>query len=131
MCQIVASDGQPLISGNWKMHHNHFEAIEAVQKLVYALNSEDYKHTAVSVHPPFTDLRSVQIVLLLDDIPLALGAQDCHTEDIGAFTGEVSAMMLSKLDVTYVIVGHSERRAFHGEPMKSSTRRPVRCCATK
>ncbi len=106
---------KPLISGNWKMHHNHFEAIQTIQKLAYALRSDDYRHVEVSVHPPFTDLRSVQTVLQADDIPVALGAQNCHSEDSGAFTGEVSAAMLAKLDVSYVIVGHSERRALFGE----------------
>ena len=110
-----AAGRMPLISGNWKMNHNHFEAIQTIQKLAYALNRDDYRHVDVSVHPPFTDLRSVQTVLQADDIPIALGAQDCHTDDAGAFTGEVSAAMLAKLDVAYVIVGHSERRGLFGE----------------
>ena len=110
-----AEGRMPLISGNWKMNHNHFEAIQAIQKLAYALNREDYRQVDVSVHPPFTDLRSVQTVLQADDIPIALGAQDCHPSDAGAFTGEVSAAMLAKLDVAYVIVGHSERRGLFGE----------------
>ena len=110
-----AGGRRPLMSGNWKMNHNHFEAIQTIQKLAYALNRDDYRHVEVSVHPPFTDLRSVQTVLQADDIPIALGAQDCHPEDAGAFTGEVSAAMLAKLDVSYVIVGHSERRALFGE----------------
>ena len=105
----------PLISGNWKMHHDHFEAIRTVQKLAYALSSDDYEEVEVSVHPPFTDLRSVQTVLQADDIPIALGAQNCHFEEKGAFTGEVSCPMLAKLDVSYVIVGHSERRELFGE----------------
>ncbi len=104
-----------LISGNWKMNHNHFEAIQTVQRLAYALRSDDYRHVEVSVHPPFTDLRSVQTVLEADGVPIALGAQNCHSEDSGAFTGEVSAAMLAKLNVSYVIVGHSERRALFGE----------------
>ena len=110
-----AAGRMPLISGNWKMNHNHFEAIQTIQKLAYALNTGDYEQVDVSVHPPFTDLRSVQTVLQADDIPIALGAQDCHTSDAGAFTGEVSAAMLAKLDVAYVIVGHSERRGLFGE----------------
>ena len=91
-----AGGRKPLISGNWKMNHNHFEAIRTIQQLAYALRSDDYRHVEVSVHPPFTDLRSVQTVLQADDIPIALGAQDCHSEDAGAFTGEVSAAMLAK-----------------------------------
>jgi len=106
---------KPLISGNWKMHHNHFEAIQTVQKLSYALSKDDYQVVDVSVHPPFTDLRSVQTVLEADNIPIALGAQHCHWEDKGAFTGEVAPGMLAKLNVKYVIAGHSERRELFGE----------------
>lgn len=114
---------RPLISGNWKMHLNHFEAIALVQKLSYALADADYAAVDVCVHPPFTDLRSVQTVLDIDDIPVALGAQDCHHEDAGAFTGEVSPAMLAKLQVRYVIVGHSERRALCGETDESVNRK--------
>lgn len=106
---------KPLISGNWKMHHNHFEAIQTVQKLSYALSRDDYEAVDVSIHPPFTDLRSVQTVLEADNIPVSLGAQHCHWEDKGAFTGEVSPAMLAKLNVKYVIAGHSERRELFGE----------------
>ena len=105
----------PLISGNWKMHLNHFEAIQQVQKLSYLVTAEDLERVEVSIHPPFTDLRSVQTVLESDDIAMALGAQNCHFETSGAFTGEVSAPMLAKLHVRYVIVGHSERRTLFGE----------------
>ena len=106
---------KPLISGNWKMHHNHFEAIQMVQKLSYILRKDDYEAVDVSVHPPFTDIRSVQTTLESDDIPIALGAQHCHWEESGAFTGEVSPAMLAKLNVRYVIAGHSERRDLFGE----------------
>ena len=105
----------PLISGNWKMHLNHFEAIQTVQKLSYLLTKEDTQRVEVSVHPPFTDLRSVQTTIESDRIPVRLGAQHCHWEAQGAFTGEVSPAMLVKLNVAYVIVGHSERRELFGE----------------
>ncbi len=110
-----AGPRKPLISGNWKMHHNHFEAIQLVQKLSYAISKDDYERVDVSVHPPFTDLRSVQTVLDADKIPILLGAQHCHFEEKGAFTGEVSPGMLEKLNVKLVIVGHSERREVFGE----------------
>ena len=105
---------KPLISGNWKMNLNHFEAIQTVQKLAYLVAKDDLATAEVSIHPPFTDIRSVQTVLDSDKIGFALGAQHCHFDDKGAFTGEVSAVFLSKLNVRYVIVGHSERRElFH------------------
>jgi triosephosphate isomerase len=106
---------KPLISGNWKMFHNHLEALQTVQKLSYQLTQNDYAATDVSVHPPFTDLRTVQVCFESDHIPIALGAQNCHWETQGAFTGEVSPAFLAKLDVRYVIVGHSERRELFGE----------------
>jgi len=101
---------RPLISANWKMNHNHFEAIQTVQKLAYLVTKDDLEHVDVSIHPPFTDIRSVQTVIDADKLVFAVGAQNCHWEDKGAFTGEVSPLFLAKLNVQYVIVGHSERR---------------------
>ena len=106
---------KPLISGNWKMNLNHFEAIQCVQKLSYLITKDDYAAVDVSVHPPFTDIRSVQTVLDADELPMQLGAQHCHWEEKGAYTGEVAPAFLSKLNVKYVIVGHSERRELFGE----------------
>jgi triosephosphate isomerase len=97
------------------MHMNHFDAIQFMQKLSYLLGKDAYRDVDVSVHPPFTDLRSVQTVLAADKIPIALGAQHCYWEEKGAFTGEISPAFLAKLDVQYVICGHSERRELFGE----------------
>lgn len=129
----MADVRKPLISGNWKMHHNHFEAIQTVQKLSYLLDKADYAQVDVSVHPPFTDLRSVQTVIESDDVPVSLGAQHCHFEDKGAFTGEVSPTMLAKLNVAYVIAGHSERRELFGETdemVNAKVRAILRCGMT-
>ena len=106
---------RPLISGNWKMNLNHFEAIQILQKLAYLVGKDDFDSVDVSVHPPFTDIRSVQTLIEGDDLRFLLGAQHCHFEDKGAFTGEISPIFLSKLTVKYIICGHSERREVFGE----------------
>ncbi len=106
---------KPLIAGNWKMHANHLEAIQMVQKLHYRLDGGDYERVDVVVAPPATALRSVQTVIEADHMRILLGAQNVHWEEEGAFTGEVSAPMLAKLNVRYVIVGHSERRQLFSE----------------
>ncbi|MBI2169824.1 MAG: triose-phosphate isomerase [Actinobacteria bacterium] len=106
---------RPILAGNWKMHHTHLDAIQVVQKLSYQLPVEVYDEVDVVVCPTFTALRSVQTTLDADRIPILLGAQDVHWEEEGAFTGEVSPVMLQKLNVSYVIVGHSERRELFGE----------------
>ncbi|GAA1136729.1 triose-phosphate isomerase [Microbacterium aurantiacum] len=107
----------PLIAGNWKMNLDHLQAVAFVQKLHWTLKDAGHDHSTVevAVFPPFTDLRTVQTLLDADKIPFALGAQDLSTHDSGAYTGEISGAFLSKLDVRYVIIGHSERREYHAE----------------
>ena len=106
---------RPIIAANWKMHKTHLEAIQAVQKLSYLIDQGDTDRVEVVVCPPFTALRSVQTLIDSDRLPYGLGAQDVHWEDEGAFTGEVSPPMLRALNVSYVVVGHSERRAMFGD----------------
>jgi triosephosphate isomerase (TIM) len=107
----------PLMAGNWKMNLNHVEATGLVQKLAWTLKDFHYDpaKSEAAVIVPFTDIRSVQTIIEGDKLPLAWGAQDVSVHDSGAFTGEVSAEMLAKLNCAFVVVGHSERREYHGE----------------
>ena len=104
-----------LIVGNWKMNATHLDAIQMVQKLSYRLDAPDYDRVEVVVAPPFTALRSVQTVIEADHMRIRLGAQNVHWAESGAYTGEISPLMLAKMSVTHVIVGHSERRAQFAE----------------
>jgi triosephosphate isomerase len=130
MTAMADAARKPLISGNWKMHLNHFEATALVQKLVYELTAEDFAAADVSIHPPFTDIRTVQTYFLAEKepVPIAIGAQNCHWEEKGAYTGEVSPAMLRKLDVAYVIAGHSERRELFCETDESVNRKVRAIC---
>ena len=107
----------PLMAGNWKMNLNHTEAVVLVQKLAWILTDKrhDYNRAEVLVVPPFTDLRTVQTLVDGDRLSIRYGAQNVSVHDNGAYTGEISGSMLSKLGCRYVIVGHSERREHYGE----------------
>jgi triosephosphate isomerase len=101
----------PLMAGNWKMNNNHIEAIALVQKLAFTFNAEDFANLDIAV----TDIRSVQTLVDGDKLQLKYGSQDISAADKGAYTGEISGTMLAKLGCTFAIVGHSERRQYHGE----------------
>ncbi|MDO5025774.1 MAG: triose-phosphate isomerase [Trueperella sp.] len=107
----------PLMAGNWKMNLNHLEATDLVQKLAWTLKDlkHDYSTVEAAVIVPFTDIRSVQTLVEGDNFDIKYGAQDVSIHDAGAYTGEISTGMLTKLGCTYVVVGHSERREYHGE----------------
>lgn len=107
----------PFIAGNWKMNLDHQQGIALVQKLAWTLKDAnfDYAKAEVAVFPGFTSLRSVQTLIDADQFEIKLGAQDLSAHDSGAFTGEVSGVALKKLDVQYVLIGHSERRQYHAE----------------
>lgn len=113
----AGSGRTPLLAGNWKMNLDHLQAIAFVQKLAWTLKDaqHDVASAEVAVFPPFTDLRSVQTLVNADDLPIAYGGQDISAHDSGAYTGEISGAFLAALDTKYVIVGHSERREYHGE----------------
>ncbi|WP_062202366.1 triose-phosphate isomerase [Demequina salsinemoris] len=107
----------PLIAGNWKLNLDHLEGTHTVQKLAWLLRDakHDFSAVEVAVLPSFTSLRSVQTLVDADKLDLKYGAQDISQHESGAYTGEVSGAQLAKLGVSFVAVGHSERRQYHGE----------------
>ena len=102
----------PLIAGNWKMHLTEAQAITLVRKLLWQLGSVRDARVQALICPPFTALS--QLHKLLVGTNLKLGAQNLFWEASGAYTGEISPVMLAEF-CEYVIVGHSERRAYFGE----------------
>src|SRR5699024_7161434 len=99
------------------MNKDHLEGIDLVQKLDWHLKDgkHDFANAEVTVLDPFTDLRSVQTFVDAEKSGLSYGAQDVSAHVSGAYTGEISPVFLARLGVTYVAIGHSERRQYHGE----------------
>jgi triosephosphate isomerase (TIM) len=113
--RLPASGRRPLIAGNWKMNYTHLEAIGLTQKLAFSLTPERCAAVEVVILPPFISIRSVQTLIDGDGVPIGYGAQDLSPHDSGAYTGDISGLMLAKLGCSYVVVGHSERREYHHE----------------
>ncbi len=112
--QPINKTRPPLIAGNWKMNKDHNEAYTLALALKERL--VDVNGIKVVLCPPFTSLQAVS--LALQGSSLLLGAQDVHWEREGAFTGEISPLMLLSLGCQYVIIGHSERRLLFHENNK-------------
>ena len=104
-----------IIIGNWKLNLDHLEAIQLFQKLNYSLNSDIDEKISIVVAPSHTSLRSIQTIIDADKLNIFLSSQDVSMFNDGAYTGEVSAHQLAKLNISYCIVGHSERRQHFNE----------------
>jgi triosephosphate isomerase len=109
----------PFMAGNWKMNKTTGEAIDLVRELKTAISG--VKGVEVAVAPPFTALYAV--CKELEGSSIRLAAQNLYWEEKGAFTGEVSPLMLKEVGCHYVIIGHSERRQFFGETDETVNRR--------
>ncbi len=109
----------PFIAGNWKMNNTVGEALDLVRKLKKAVS--DVKGVEVGVAPPFTALYAVHKEL--EGTSIQLAGQNLYWEEKGAFTGEISPLMLKESGCQYVIIGHSERRQFFGESDETVNRR--------
>ncbi len=109
----------PFIAGNWKMNKTVGEALDLVRELKVAISG--VKEVEVAVAPPFTALYAVRKEL--EGSPFGLAAQNLYWEEKGAFTGEISPLMLKEVGCHYVIIGHSERRQFFGETDETVNRR--------
>lgn len=101
---------KPIIAGNWKMHKTIAEAVEFVNEVKDKVNND--KVEAV-ICAPFTSLKDLKEATKGTNIKI--GAQNMHFEEKGAFTGEISPLMLKELDIDYVVIGHSERRQYFNE----------------
>ena len=104
-----------IIIGNWKLNLDHLEAIQLIQKLNYSLNTDIDEKISIVVAPSHTSLRSIQTIIDADKLNIFLSSQDVSMFNDGAYTGEVSAHQLAKLNISYCIVGHSERRQHFNE----------------
>lgn len=102
-----------LVIGNWKMNLDFVEAVHLGQQIGVILKNRPAEHTDIVVVPPFVDLRSVSSIVDSERIAVDVGAQHVSANDNGAFTGEISTSMLKRLGVTWVLVGHSERRTMY------------------
>lgn len=104
-----------IIIGNWKLNLDHLEAIQLLQKLNYSLEVNIEDKIDIVIAPSYTSLRSLQTIIDADNLKIKISSQDVSAYIEGAYTGEVSALQLSKLNITHSIIGHSERRIVFNE----------------
>jgi len=112
-----------LIAANWKMHKTVSEAEEFITTFLSMIGKPENRE--VLLCPPFTALHRAGE--LLAGTPIKLGAQNCYYEKAGAFTGEISPVMLREVGCEFVIIGHSERRHIFGETDELINRKLIAC----
>lgn len=117
---------RPLIVGNWKMNTTLQESLSLIEGLLSNSLSIDRDYV---VCPPYTGLSLAG--KLIKETKIQLGAQNMHFEEKGAYTGEISSLMLKELDVKYVIIGHSERRQFFGETDLNVSKKTFKALSNK
>ena len=103
-----------IFAANWKMNKGPQETEDFVKSFVSTIKGEDLACEVV-IAPPFVSLPTLESLLHDDNPGIQISAQNCSQYDAGAYTGEVSALMLRELHVKHVILGHSERRSIYGE----------------
>lgn len=108
-----------IVAGNWKMNKTATQTTDFCSELIQQLKNENTllpPNTKVVICPPFTNLYHAHAAIQTANLPyLQLGAQNCHHQHNGAYTGDISAEMLQNIGIQYVIIGHSERRQYYSE----------------
>ena len=117
---------KPIIAGNWKMHKTIAEALEFVNDVKDRVKSNEVEAVICA---PFTLLKDLKEATKGTDIKI--GAQNMHFEEKGAFTGEISPLMLKELDMDYVIIGHSERRQYFNETDETVNKKVLKALEVK
>ena len=104
-----------IVIGNWKLNFDHLQGIQLLQKINYSIEKGTEEKVDIVLAPSHTSLRSLQTVISSDNLKIKLSSQDISQYSEGAYTGEVSNLQLEKLNITYSIIGHSERREYFNE----------------
>lgn len=129
-----------IVAGNWKMNYSLLEGKRLASEVIHMVQDELNNDATIILIPPYIHLTSIQS-LVEKDHAVSLGSQNCHHEEAGAFTGEISASMIASLGTEYVILGHSERREYFGESDELIAKKissvlnhkltPIYCCGEK
>lgn len=129
---------QKIVAGNWKMNGNAIESAALVSEILKLVSTNPVKNQEVILFPPFTNLQYISATLKTAGSKIKTGGQNCHWEEKGAYTGEISASMLKSTGADYVLIGHSERRQYFKESNELLAQKikislangliPVYCC---